>query len=605
MQPNLLAAIMHGAAHAGVLDQIKNRLAPTESPSQGELNEAYARKLITPSSHQRWSKWNGWDFPDDYYNQTEWTQAVKGLPLSTSAFIDNKFMSAQAATIVAAKWHPELEIIFELKRRDLIDNSLFNFWMQQLGMDEDSVIETVSQLQYIIPEVDELIRFGTRHAFDPDIIKKYEFANEIPPTIEQWVRKKGLGMHVGFDKPQSVRVDGGIDPARPATWFDLYWFAHWVYPSLSDGYTMLQRLYPASPRGPSPESKGGNTWTVDDMSTLLRSQDIPTYFRKRLMAISYIPLTRVDVRRMFKLKVLNEDEVYHAYRAQGYSDENAERLLRFTKAQAGEEDNVKASGLKKEAICKWYTLGIIERSQAEQYLATLQLSDKAIELFLDNCDQEVKYEHVKKEMGYLKESFFQGAFKKEGIAGALQQLGIVDSRVQQYADDWDFERTVKRKQPAAAQFKEWLAAGLMLPDEVTARMQNLNFESIYITNLIKGVAKSTDDKNKKEQAKLLKQLLDAQTKQQKQSQKPAKSQKPSTAAGPESGTKGETEANIKLWLQKKLVSEAQAKAMLEDIGIAEPIAELIVKGITKSSTKTATATKTKAGNVTTTKTTTK
>ena len=42
-----------------------------------------------------------------------------------------------------------------------------------------------------------------------------------------------------------------------------------------------------------------------ELDMLLRAQDVMPFWRDRLTAIAYRPLTRVDVRRMYKQGVLN------------------------------------------------------------------------------------------------------------------------------------------------------------------------------------------------------------------------------------------------------------------------------------------------------------
>ncbi|GAH07018.1 unnamed protein product, partial [marine sediment metagenome] len=41
-------------------------------------------------------------------------------------------------------------------------------------------------------------------------------------------------------------------------------------------------------------------------------------------------LTRVDIRRMYKIGVITRAEVYESYLQHGYTDENAKRMTEFT-----------------------------------------------------------------------------------------------------------------------------------------------------------------------------------------------------------------------------------------------------------------------------------
>ena len=74
-----------------------------------------------------------------------------------------------------------------------------------------------------------------------------------------------------------------------------YWAAHWELPSAQMGYAMFQR----------------RIIDHETLVMLLKSLDIMPFWRDKLIEMSYNPLTRVDVRRMYGLGVLSEEEVYN------------------------------------------------------------------------------------------------------------------------------------------------------------------------------------------------------------------------------------------------------------------------------------------------------
>ena len=57
--------------------------------------------------------------------------------------------------------------------------------------------------------------------------------------------------------------------------------------------------------------------------------DYPEYFRNRLLATSYSNLTRVDVRRMIRLQLLDYNDAEYQYLKQGYYPRDARRLTKF------------------------------------------------------------------------------------------------------------------------------------------------------------------------------------------------------------------------------------------------------------------------------------
>ena len=148
------------------------------------------------------------------------------------------------------------------------------------------------ELAYQIPPVADIITMAVREAFTPEIASRFGQYEGLPTQYVEWVQKKGLSRE----------------------WAERYWAAHWSLPSPSQGFEMLHR----------------GIITREDLMLLLRALDIMPFWRDKLVEMAYTPLTRVDVRRMYNLGVLNENEVRQAYKDIGYNDINANRLTQFT-----------------------------------------------------------------------------------------------------------------------------------------------------------------------------------------------------------------------------------------------------------------------------------
>ena len=102
---------------------------------------------------------------------------------------------------------------------------------------------------------------------------------------------------------------------------------------------------------------------------LMAAQDIIPGWRDELIAISYRPYTRVDIRRMHDVGVLDEDEVYEAYQDIGYNDEKARTLTDFTIAlNSDDPDDIEPlDGLTRSSIIAAYKDGIIDRPTPTRY----------------------------------------------------------------------------------------------------------------------------------------------------------------------------------------------------------------------------------------------
>ncbi|GAI15915.1 unnamed protein product, partial [marine sediment metagenome] len=147
-------------------------------------------------------------------------------------------------------------------------------------------------LAYPIPPVADLVTMAVREAFTPAIAEKFGQYEDFPPEFEEWAGKKGVS----------------------SEWAKRYWAAHWALPSATQGFAMLHR----------------GIIDEGELNMLLRALDVMPFWRDKLVKVAYRPLTRVDVRRMYKEGILDEAGVYSAYLDHGYNEKNAQAMTDFT-----------------------------------------------------------------------------------------------------------------------------------------------------------------------------------------------------------------------------------------------------------------------------------
>jgi len=180
-------------------------------------------------------------------------------------------------------------IAYELRKDPSLSN--LDTELRRIGI-HPNYIPLYKELAYPIPPIADIITMAVREAFTPAIAARFGQYEDLPSEYVTWAGKKGLS-------PE---------------WAERYWAAHWSLPSITQGFEMFQR----------------GVISRDDLYLLLRALDVMPFWRDKLMQISYVPLTRVDIRRMYTLGVLNVSEVNKAYKDIGYNDENAARLTAFT-----------------------------------------------------------------------------------------------------------------------------------------------------------------------------------------------------------------------------------------------------------------------------------
>lgn len=168
------------------------------------------------------------------------------------------------------------------------------YWddVRALGVSDDR-IELLKESVYRVPGVQDIIRYVVKEAYSPDIYKKFGQDQEYPSIAEADAEKTGV-------RPDHLMKE---------------WIAHWELPGISQGFEMLHR----------------GVIDADTLKLLLKARDVMPYWRDKLEAISYIPYNRIDARRMWDMRVLNDAELKRAYLDQGYDSDHADKMVLWTK----------------------------------------------------------------------------------------------------------------------------------------------------------------------------------------------------------------------------------------------------------------------------------
>lgn len=195
---------------------------------------------------------------------------------------------------------------------DRSDDTVFFDNMSKIGVQQD-IAQKLLEANEVIPSVQDLIRFLVREVYTSSVRTKFGYDEDFPTAAIEQGKKIGI-------QPQTMRD---------------YWAAHWQLPGVSQMYEALHRF---NPRYISRANDDLNAigLTEDEVTTdvstveeFLKVADYPDYFRKRLLATSYNNMTRVDVRRMIRLQLLDYDDAEYQYLKQGYYPRDSRRLTKF------------------------------------------------------------------------------------------------------------------------------------------------------------------------------------------------------------------------------------------------------------------------------------
>jgi len=368
-------------------------------------------------------KWKPARFPPAAAMSVLWRDPTAAMPM-IGAIADQGWSEEDIkrwALILTPK--PDIGTLLIYWKRGLYTASELSVELKARGW-EDKSIKILTDLTDVIPGVTDLISMAVREAWDEDIVRRFEYDANLPPEAAAWAAKQGLS-------PE---------------WFKRYWRAHWQLPSVQLGYEMLHRLRPG-------ESK--NPFTVDDMRTLLRTADYPTFFRERMIDVSYSPYTRVDVRRMHKLGVISDAELLAAYKDLGYDEIHAAKLADWTIKNETTTEKTKievARDLNQGTIVDAYQKKVIDRAKAVQLLTGLKFDQQEVEIILKAAEfQKIvanKTDLVKsyndKMRGEIVQAYASRMLSKDEATSMLTKLGYASDEttyVIQFAD-FDYSMSV-------------------------------------------------------------------------------------------------------------------------------------------------------------------
>jgi len=376
---------------------------------------------------------------------TEYKERMKLIGVSEE-------MASELLKLAEARFDPDV-VIRAWRRNIQVSGGKPEYFddLRDQGWTDDR-IELLKKVTEYFPSPNDLILFAVREVYNPEIVAKYGQMEDLPPKFLEEAKKAGL--------PEEQAKN--------------YWAAHWVLPSLGQGYEMMQR----------------GVISQEELMTLMRTQDIMPYWRDKLMKISYNPLTRVDVRRMHKLGVLDRAGVKRAYLDTGYSEENAEKMTEFTikyneepeEAEKTEADKRKEElkGLTREAILKQYSTEMISRQEAGDYLKGLGYSDEVIDFYLSRADYLKEEEKVDAYTKAFHRLYVNGIIDYNELVDALGKLNLPDANVQYLINLWDLEKMQKPSQPSKSELISFAKKGIISLDTLKQMLSNLGYSLEYI-----------------------------------------------------------------------------------------------------------------------------
>lgn len=297
-----------------------------------------------------------------------------------------------------------------------------------------------------IPPLNDIITMAVREAFSPGTARRFGQYEDFPSEFEEWAEKLGLSKE----------------------WSQRYWAAHWGLPSITQGFDMLHR-------GIIDES---------DLTLLLKAQDVMPFWRDRLIQMAYRPLTRVDVRRMYQLGVLNSSEVHEAFLKLGYDQENASNMTTYVQRQT-EESMVHTA---RDDIVKAFTQRMIDRFTADSLLSKISIPRTLIEFMLDDAEYKREWEYVDNQIQAIRNLYKKGEFDANEARNELLQLDLPTDQIDVLLRQWYYnKKATGTKTFSKAEIGKFLKTGLIDEDRARSEFKGLGYDQYHIDTYMKAM----------------------------------------------------------------------------------------------------------------------
>ncbi|NMC33938.1 MAG: hypothetical protein GYA36_15960 [Veillonellaceae bacterium] len=322
-----------------------------------------------------------------------------------------------------------------------------------------------------VPSLQDIITFAVRDVFESEQVEQGKLMAGVPDVYLSECRKRGL------DETDAK----------------YYWAAHWNLPSLTQVYEMFHRLYPGSGY-PEP-------FTEADMDIFFNLADIAPGYRNKLKQISYQPLTRVDIRRMWRTGFYQSQpnpvqRLIHDHRQLGYSPEDAQRLANYVMQTEG-------SGRKKltySQIVNFYINNIWgddSKETALKELENLGYSSTYAEKILTYIDLKNITSEEKTVIEGIKEKYLNGVIETEAeLRTALFKVPLEASAVNKYIKDFQSLSEKRKSRLSKAEAVKLYQAELITASEFRTLLEYQGYIAKDIDLLLKyyGKGRAEDQK---------------------------------------------------------------------------------------------------------------
>lgn len=356
----------------------------------------------------------------------------------------------QSLIALAKRVRPNPNELTALWMRKLIPEAQFNKQMLENGVKNKEDLENFKKLAISFPGLGDVISFLVRDVSDADLVKEF--------NLDADFEKKWQGDLIRYAEAL------GVTPELAK----YYWRAHWKIPSPTQLFEMLHRLRPD--RVPP-----NIATTPEQVKHALQQDDVAPFWVDRIMATSYRPINRTDAQRAYAIGAFNEAQLKSAFLDEGYNNEDADLMVRFSVRQ-NQVSRARKAGLPtgRELINR-YVGGQISAEDLTTYLKDLGFTDQEAKDAIKWGGRKIRSNSNKEAIACLKKKYLAGLVGKEQAEAQLSQITGDKISAGIISDGWCKMMTSKGKELSAVQLCELYQRNLITGAVYQTSLVNLGY----------------------------------------------------------------------------------------------------------------------------------
>lgn len=457
---------------------------PVNLPSQGDFDGMYLSDMLT---YEQWRCY---------------TRGLGNLPFTHQIAMESK------------RSRPDARAVVFLNRYKKVDDTYYAKLMRQEGFINEGDRKRFEQSLVNLPGLNDITRFMVRDVEDDDVVKDYELDSDFEKKYKDEGKLK-------------LWADAQGIPVEAAKY---YWRAHWEYPSNTALYEMIRRLRPG-------RRKDGLEVTYDDALKLLGVNDMAPGWRKKLLAISYLPITRTDVKRGYNIDAIEEKDLVALLQDDGYTEEDSKTLVEIMKSEKQlykQSINLRFSAFTPKQIANMVANGEMNEASARDLLIDLGLKADQADKALSTSKAKAGAISRKRCIKSIRYKYMNGMINLLNAQDELTKLGVDNEQNNTLIKMWGCEFILKDKEVPASKNIEWYIRGIIDIGTLANRLTNLGYDADNASNWVSEAVQKQQEKVQKEQEKVIKELQ----KQAREAERTAKQRQKEQQQRVKDATKG-------------------------------------------------------------------